>query len=87
MKKVMVVFLISVFLVSTAGAVTQEQLVQASKTLGRMNRKVRSIKRYVDIAQAGKSGIVTITAEQKQALVDLYMAEKSDLQTLYQELP
>ena len=68
-------------------AITQEQLKQAVLTLNEMERIIGRLRLYINTAQSGRAGIVDLTADQKQGLIDKYSAEKGQLPIKYQELP
>lgn len=68
-------------------AITQEQLEQAEQLLSQMADKADALKGYVQRAFVGIIEGVTLTAEQKQELKDKYLNGKSELQSLYSQLP
>lgn len=85
----MLLLSLSIFLLITlpCRAITQEQLEQARKTLVEMNAKIDLLRGYVYLAHKGEVEGITLTTEQKQILKDKYIAEKSGLVELYNNLP
>ena len=87
MKRIILVLLLLTMFIPNAYAITQEQLEQAKVTIIEMEKSLRSMKIAVNIALRGNVLNLDLTAEQIDALVQRYIANKSELQTLYQELP
>ena len=72
---------------STASAITQEELITARDTIQKTERTLRAMKRAVNIAIKGTFVNINLTSEQVEELKNRYINEKAKLQPLYGELP
>ncbi len=87
MKKLILVVLLSLAFTIPCMAITPEQLKQAEETLRQMDGKISVLRGYVQQAYNGVVEGITLTIEQKQELKSKYIAEKSGLVDLYNQLP
>lgn len=87
MKKIIFTILILGLLVLPTFAISIEELNQANEILTQMDSKIAQLRGYVQVAAQGKTGDITLTAEQREELKDKYLAEKAELVALYQQLP
>ncbi len=89
MKKLIFLIVLSLIAIplSTAHAITTEELEGAEVTIRKVEQKLRMMKICINTARRGKSGLVDITAEQKQGLIDLYSTSKGEAETEWNELP
>lgn len=82
---VLVFFLLTAF--PAFAEITQEQLREADNILCEMDDKISILRGYVQMAMEGMVQGVTLTSDQKETLKDNYTNEKSELTTLYNQLP
>lgn len=87
MKKFLPSLLTFLLIAIPCRALTQEQLGQARETLVEMDRKMSILRGYVYLAYKGEVEGITLTTGQKQILKNKYIAEKSGLVELYNQLP
>jgi len=86
LRGILILFL-SLTLVSSSYAITEEQLNAADDILRQMDSKISVLRGYVQVAARGKVRGITLTAGQKNTLKDSYTDEKSELTTLFNQLP
>ena len=88
MQRITVLAILITFLtVSSAFAITDQELQNADNTLRQMDSKISVLRGYVQEALAGKIGSITLTTGQKDELRQKYIDEKSQLRDLYLTLP
>ena len=88
MKKLFIILLfLGLLTVFCYAEITVEQLNKAEYILTQMSQKITTLRGYVQTAQSGKLGFLTLTTEQIQQLKDQYVAEKQELVKLYKQLP
>lgn len=87
MKRFLPSLLVFLLITIPCMAITPEELQQAEETLRQMDSKISVLRGYVQQAYNGVVEGITLTTGQKQDLRDKYLAEKSELVDLYQQLP